>query len=116
MATMADVAVKGLDVLAAAGIVRVRDGEDTWLATEIAWDEAVRDLSDREASDDADASHAYTLLCRKVASESPIASINGTSRGEIAHMVRRAYAAELIDADDAKAFGVVVEVQDEVQS
>lgn len=114
MATMADVAVKGLDVLAAAGIVRVRDGEDTWLATEIAWDEAVRDLSDREASDDADASHAYTLLCRKVAS--PIASINGTSRGEIAPMVRRAYAAELIDADDAKAFGVVVEVQDEVQS
>src|SRR5581483_5362278 len=108
MRTMAQLAVTGLDVVAADGVVRVRDGEDTWLATESAWDEAVASLETREAPEDVDAGEAYSLLCRKVRRDSPVASINGSSSKDIPLLVQRAYAADLIDADDVKAYGCEV--------
>jgi hypothetical protein len=106
MATASEMAVNGLDVLVVAGVVRVKDGEDMWLCTREAWDVAIEAVDAREPHPD----DAYSYLCRKVVS--PVASINGSSRGDITQLVRSAYALEMIDADDARAYGVEgVEVQ-----
>lgn len=88
----------GVDYTVANGVVRVRDGHDTWLCTLEAWD-TVTDVVDSRGGD-------YDDICRKIAS--PIASINGTSRGDVDGLVRMAYAGELIDDDDARAYGVVI--------
>lgn len=104
--TMADQAVSGLDVEIDSGIVRVRDGHDTWLCRESAWDAAIAGLAARDAIVAEACADAYSALCAAV--RSPVASINGTSRGDIVTLVREAYDVELIDADDARAYGVEV--------
>jgi hypothetical protein len=98
-----EIAIKGLDVMIISGVVRIRDGNDMWLCTREAWDVAMDAVDAREPHPD----DAYTYLCRKVAS--PVASINGTSRGDIESLVRAAYALEMIDADDGRAYGVQVQ-------
>ena len=102
MGKASEMAVKGLDVAAVGSVVRVRDGEDTWLCTREAWEVALDAVDEREPHAD----DVYTYLCRKVVS--PVASINGTSRGDITQLVRSAYATEMIDVDDARAYGVEV--------
>lgn len=103
---MFDAAVGGLDVTARAGVVRVRDGQDTWLCTQDAWTAVAEQLTAREQQSwDMGGAEAYSLLCRKVASLSPIASINGTTRGDVQSLIEAAYDAEMIDCEDARAMG-----------
>ena len=103
MANTAELAVSGLDVMVIDNVVRVRDGEDTWLCETPAWEAALARLSKMESFDPVD---AYTLLCRYVAR--PVASINGLSRGHWRPLVEAAYSAGLIDHIDVRAFGVGV--------
>lgn len=108
MATLAEQAVKGLDVREQGGVVRVRDGQDAWLCGRTAWADAIAKISGLDADDaDEGGAEAYSRLCRAVSA--PVASINGTSLGDIGDLVREAYALDLIDADDAKAYGVEVQ-------
>lgn len=103
MENVYEMAVRGLDVVRKAGMVRVRDGEDTWLCRARAWRAAEIALASRTADDsDESGSEAYGLLCGKVRNIGPIASINGTSKGQYETLVREAYEAELIDADDVR--------------
>lgn len=105
MANMFDAAVQDLDVTVRSGIVRVRDGQDTWLCEHEGWLIVANQLESREQHPaDVGGAEAYSLLCRKVASVSPVASLNGTSRGDWRPIVEMANEAGLIDADDATAF------------
>lgn len=103
MTTMAEQAVSGLDVVAAHGIVRVRDGQDTWLCREPAYDAAMASLEAREADEsDEGGAEAYGELCRTVRRDSPIATVIGSAKGEWETLVREAIAAGLVEADDAR--------------
>jgi hypothetical protein len=106
MTTMASAAIQGLNVTCRNGIVRVRDGQDTWLCTAAAWDAAVAKLDAKPAdSDDENGAEAYGALCSEVAD--PVATAIGGCRGEWRALVRRAIEAGLVDADDAaRLYGV----------
>lgn len=80
----------GLTVDAADGIVRVRDGVDTWLADEEAWD-LVRLAMDDEAAVEGDegGADAYSDLCRRVAKIS-LAVVSGQGRERGHHAQRLA--------------------------
>lgn len=98
--TLAEQATMGLDVVSARGVVRVRDGQDTWLCRAAAWDAAVAKLGEQKAySSDDGGADAYRALCDEVAA--PIASVNGRSRGDWARLVSDAVSADLVDPDDA---------------
>lgn len=108
MKTMADVATDGLDVVAARGVVRVRDGQDTWLAQTAAYEAAVEVLAKRPVPADEDLDdagmRAYSELCRLVSVASPVVSAIGSSRGtpeEQRGLVAVALGAELVDPDEA---------------
>ena len=105
MATLADQAIDGLDVVSARGVVRVRDGHTTWLCRESQWDAALAALAQRPALDDEDAGmHAYSDLCQRV--RGPVVDRDASPRGsreEIAEMLRDAISGGLIDEDDALA-------------
>jgi hypothetical protein len=108
MVTMFDAATQGLDVVALGGVVRVRDGEDTWLCTQDGWQQVAEQLEARDQdAGDIGGGEAYSLLCRKVRSVSAIASTNGSPRGHSQPLVEAAYAAGLIDRDDASAMGAL---------
>jgi len=96
MATMSEAAVKGLDIATGRGVMRVRDGEDTWLCWQSEWERAVVKLATQDAVEGEDA-EAYTALCSAV--RGPVAALNGTSRGNIGGLLDAAFAAELIDED-----------------
>ncbi len=93
-------ATHALKVDRADGIVRVRDGVDQWLAHHIDYDHAIERLSKLAPIDDD--GEAYTELCDMVSET--VASVVGMSRGNWRDLVTRALAADLIDADDARAF------------
>lgn len=108
MKTMADVATDGLDVVAAQGVIRVRDGQDTWLARTAAYEAAVEVLTKRPVPADEDLDdagmRAYSELCRLVSVASPVVSAIGSSRGtpeEQRGLVAVALGAELVDPDEA---------------
>lgn len=95
----AEQAVDKLDVVRQAGIVRVRDGNDTWLCRAAAWDAAYSGLETRPPiAGDEGISDAYTALCGAVAA--PIASLIGSNRGEYPALIRDAYACGLIQEGD----------------
>lgn len=98
--TIAEHAVNGLDVAAANGIVRVRDGADTWLCRESRWDAAIATLTDDASDDDEGGSDAYTALCAAVGG--PIATVIGVCRGDWGSLVRDAVGAGLLDEEDAE--------------
>ena len=105
MNSLYEVAIKSLHIVRSAGIVRVRDGADTWLCRAAAW-EAARVRCERFAAGD-DEGEAYSRFCWAVRGD--VASINGISRGDYTMLVREAFDAELIDAEDAgDGFGVTV--------
>jgi hypothetical protein len=100
MGTRAEQAIKGLDLTMARGVVRVCDGEDTWLCWQAEWDLALGKMLgvDAEESDsDDDGAEAYTALCRAV--RGSVASLNGTSRGNLGGLLDAAFAGALIDED-----------------
>ncbi len=110
MTTMFDAAVLGLDIVALNGVVRIRDGEDTWLCDQDAWHAVAEQLEAREQDpSDVGGCEAYSLLCRKVRSRAiGIASINGAPRGYWRLLVKSAYSAGLIALDDVRAFGAEI--------
>lgn len=102
-----DAAIDGLDVVVGRGVVRVRDGNDTWLAPRAAWDKAaeVMDGQDVDASDGGGA-EAYSELCRRVARGGLIVSLSGVSRGtddEQEALVRAAVVEGMLDVDEPLA-------------
>jgi hypothetical protein len=107
MLTMAEQAVTGLEVAIADGVVRVRDGHDTWLCTRGEWDRAIGKLADMEADEsDEGGAEAYTALCATV--RAPIASIDGPCKGDFAALVRDAVDAGVIPEEAARSFGVTL--------
>ena len=108
MSSQAEQATAGIDVTREAGIVLVRDGQDSWLCLADRYDSVIADMRDEEGTTPAE---AYGLLCERVVGRgSPVASINGTSRdskaGTAADLVTRAVDAGLIDADEAASYAV----------
>ena len=105
-------AINGLDVAGADGIVRVRDGQDTWLCWRVEWDEARRamqtlepvlyqDFEDEEPR--GDEGEAYTQLCQAI---SEGVSLNGGWQGDrerCIEMLERALVEGLIDEGEALA-------------
>lgn len=108
--TRADQALAGLDVVAANGIVRVRDGMDTWLCRQPNYDAAVQYLELCEAyPSDEGGADAYTALCRLTSGGGAVASVVGTCRGDWQALVREAVVAGLVDPDDApRMYGVEI--------
>lgn len=103
MTTMAEQAVRGLEVVAVDGVVRVVDGQDTWLCDESAWNAAVEVLKQRPADEnDRNGGEAYGALCRAV--RGPIASLIGSCRGEWQLLVARAVAAGVVDDELAAKY------------
>ena len=94
-------AIACLEIARAVGVVRVRDGVDTWLCTEEAWSSAKRQLSAVE-DDDSDecGAEAYEALC--LATPGPIASLQG-SCGDWVPLVIAAIAIGLVREDEALA-------------
>ena len=103
-----DQARQGLTVDAADGIVRVRDGVDTWLCRSRDYG-AVRVAMELQTPIDGDEGgpEAYSEFCRRVAALGElIVSGQGRERGADAQrldLVRRAVAAWLLDRDEALA-------------
>ncbi len=100
----------GIDVTREAGVVLIRDGQDSWLCLADRYDEVLEDMrEDAPLAGDAAAAEVYGLLCARVVGRgSPVASINGTSRdskaGTAAELVTRAVRAGLIDAEEAASY------------
>lgn len=97
-----EAALDGVDVEAAGGVVRVRDGHDTWLCWEMEWDamtERVLDGAVRlTGPDDEGRSDDYSTICTSV--RGPVLSLNGGDRGtpeQRAELLRAAVAAELAE-------------------
>lgn len=106
-----DVAVKGLRVTAAGGVVRVQGRGEDWLAWENAYD---RTLRTSRAYDpipaDVDGADAYRQFRDHVAVLSSVASKDRPPHGsEAAILVRQARSNGLIDTADVKAYGVEVQ-------
>lgn len=103
---MAEQAVAGLQVAKSSGVVRVRDGQDTWLARRHHFEAALDRLAKRPADEsDEGGAEAYGALCRGVAG--PVVTLIGTPRGaERARrmLVRAAVDQGLLDADEAGRF------------
>ena len=100
--TMMDAALEGIGVEAAGGVVRVRDGHDTWLCWELEWDamtERVLSGAVRLAGpDDEGRSDDYSTICNAV--RGPVLSLNGGDRGSPearAKLLSAAVAADLAE-------------------
>lgn len=95
-------ATEGLDITTDGGVVRVQDGNDTWLCTGKAWAEARTQLSVQAAlEDDEDgptgAMLAYAALCRAV--DGPVLTCIGSDKGTEAarrELARKAAAVDLL--------------------
>ena len=99
----AEQATSGLDIVRDGDVVRVRDGQDTWLCRRDAWDAAVDGMVGQAALDgDSGEAEAYGELCSSV--RGPVASLNGSDRGD-----REAVGALILDAI---AQGVVADDED----
>lgn len=101
--TRAEQAVVGLQVTKSSGVVRVRDGQDTWLARRRHYEAALARLAKQPADEsDEGGADAYSALCRTVAG--PVVTLIGTPRGTDAQrrrLVRAAVDQGLLDAADA---------------
>ena len=63
MSSQAEQATAGIDVTREAGIVLVRDGQDSWLCLADRYDSVIADMRDEEGTTPAE---AYGLLCERV--------------------------------------------------
>lgn len=113
----AEQAAAGLGVMAEGGIVLVSDGADRWLCEEAAYDRAISELAAqapiRARAGDGDTgecdAEAYQQLCdlaRRYTSD--LASLIGSGKGDRSRIVCRANEAGLLDAADARAYGVTL--------
>jgi hypothetical protein len=104
-------ALEGIDVEAAGGVVRVRDGHDTWLCREAEWDamvERVRSGAVRLSGADEDGyCDDYSTICAAV--RGPVLTLNGSDHGtleERRELLRAAVEAELLLETDAARYGL----------
>lgn len=105
-ATLAAEAVCGLRIVSGHRLMLVNDGTDEWLCEESAWNEAIVLLAREPATEDDDTAEAYTRLCRAV--KGAVATKIGVNRGDWQRLVNEAYTAGMIDANDARAYGVEI--------
>lgn len=108
MATRYEQAVEGLDIAVAGRVVRVRDGNDTWLVSREIWAHAKETMSAQSAyamaddSEDLGGMEAYTDLCSLTAryareGEGAVLSVAGSSYGTPAHRSDLAGMADVVD-------------------
>ena len=104
--TMMDAALEGIEVEVAGGVVRVRDGHDTWLCWEREWD-AMAERVDEGAvrlsgPDDEGYSDDYSTICGAV--RGPVLSLNGGDRGTPAERSRLLVAAVAADLAEPERY------------
>lgn len=100
-------AISGLNISKSSQVVRVRDGNDTWLCPALAW-EAAQDAMEGEDAypDDEGGADAYSDLCNRARKDGVIVSLSGSSKGtdeEQTALVWHAVEAELLDAEEPLA-------------